>query len=35
VIGKGASFMEGKWQWHGKVPNKEETVQALKELGAL
>jgi len=34
VIGKGASFMEGKWQWHGKVPNKEETVQALKELGA-
>ena len=34
VIGKGVSFMEGKWQWHGKAPNKEETAQALKELGA-
>jgi transketolase len=30
--GKGVSFMESKWQWHGKAPNKEEGERALKEL---
>jgi transketolase len=32
IPGKGVSFMEGKWQWHGKVPNKEEAAQAIEEL---
>jgi len=35
VPGKGVSFMEGKWEWHGKVLNPEELKQALKELGGL
>jgi transketolase len=30
--GKGVSFMEGKWEWHGKVPNDEELKLALKEI---
>ena len=30
--GKGVSFMEGD-EWHAKVPNKEEYLQSLKELG--
>jgi len=30
--GKGVSFMENDPAWHGKVPNKEEARQALKEL---
>lgn len=30
--GKGVSFMEGKFQWHGKAPNAEEAAIALKEL---
>ena len=34
VKGKGVSFMEGKWQWHGKAPNDEELTLAMKELGA-
>jgi len=33
VKGKGISFMEGKFQWHGKAPDKEEYEIALKELG--
>jgi len=33
VKGKGISFMEGKFQWHGKAPDKEEYRIALKELG--
>ncbi len=33
VPGKGVSFMEGKFTWHGKCPNKEEAALALKELG--
>ncbi len=33
VKGKGISFMEGKFQWHGKAPNKEEYEIALQELG--
>jgi transketolase len=30
--GKGVSFMEGKWQWHGKAPSKEESEKAIEEL---
>lgn len=32
IPGKGVSFMEGRFEWHGKVPNKEEGDKALKEL---
>ena len=32
ISGKGVSFMEGKWQWHGKVPNEKEAKEALEEL---
>jgi len=32
VAGKGVSFMEGKAEWHARVPNKEEAALALKEL---
>lgn len=32
VKGKGVSFMEDKAGWHGKAPNKEEYLQAIKEL---
>lgn len=32
IPGKGVSFMENKWQWHGKPPNKEEAELALSEL---
>ncbi len=32
VKGKGISFMEGKTEWHGKAPNKEQYEQAIKEL---
>mgnify|MGYP004609048083 FL=1 len=32
VKGKGVSFMEGKAEWHGKAPNKEQYEQAIKEL---
>jgi transketolase len=30
--GKGVSFMEGKFDWHGKSPNKEQGELAIKEL---
>ena len=30
--GKGVSFMEGKAEWHGKAPNKQELARALQEL---
>jgi transketolase len=33
VKGKGVSFMEDVAGWHGKVPDLEQTKQALKELG--
>lgn len=33
VKGKGVSFMEGKFEWHGAAPNKEEYHRALQELG--
>ena len=32
VPGKGVSFMERNYKWHGKAPNKEEAEQALAEL---
>ncbi len=32
IPGKGVSFMENKFEWHGKPPNKDEAEQALKEL---
>jgi len=32
IPGKGVSFMENDYHWHGKPPNKEEAVQALNEL---
>ena len=34
VKGKGVSFMEGDYLWHGKPPNKEQADQALRELSA-
>lgn len=30
--GKGVSFMEHPYEWHGKAPNKEEAARALQEL---
>lgn len=33
IPGKGVSFMEGDYRWHGKVPTAEEAKLALKELG--
>ena len=30
--GKGVSFMEGKWEWHGKAPNREEGERAVQEI---
>ena len=33
VKGKGVSFMENQAGWHGKAPNEEQVVEALKELG--
>ncbi|MBI2052443.1 MAG: transketolase [Candidatus Sungbacteria bacterium] len=35
IPGKGVDFMEGKFEWHGKPPNKEEAVVALRELRTL
>ncbi len=32
VPGKGVSYMERNYKWHGKAPNKEEAEQAIKEL---
>ncbi|MBD3279717.1 MAG: transketolase [Candidatus Pacebacteria bacterium] len=34
TAGKGVSFMENNYQWHGQVPNQQQTTQALKELNA-
>jgi len=33
IKGKGVSFMENKVEWHSLAPTKEQTEQALKELG--
>ncbi len=35
IPGKGVSFMERKFEWHGKAPNKEEAEKALTELESL
>lgn len=35
IPGKGVSFMENKFEWHGKPPNTEEAKKALKELRTL
>lgn len=35
IPGKGVSFMENKFDWHGKAPNQEEAQKALKELRTL
>ena len=32
IKGKGVSFMENKAVWHGKAPNEEEYIKAIKEL---
>ena len=32
VPGKGVSFMENKYEWHGKAPDEEQAEQALSEL---
>jgi transketolase len=34
VKGKGVSFMEGKYEWHGKAPNDTEYALAIGELGS-
>ncbi len=34
VKGKGVSFMEHQYSWHGKAPNRDEAQRALAELGA-
>jgi len=34
IKGKGVSFMEGKWEWHGKAPNQEEGRRAIDEIQA-
>ncbi len=33
VAGKGVSFMEGRWEWHGKALSQEELKKAVEELG--
>ncbi len=35
IPGKGVSEFERKYEWHGKIPNKEEAIMALKELRTL
>jgi len=32
IKGKGVSFMEGKAEWHGKVPSEDEMKLAIEEL---
>jgi transketolase len=34
LAGKGVSFMEGDYKWHGMPPNKEQAAKALIELAA-
>ena len=33
--GKGVSFMEDNYAWHGSAPNQEQYEQAMEELGGL
>lgn len=35
IPGKGVHYMEGKPAWHGKAPNKQEALEALKDLRTL
>ncbi|MEK7077507.1 MAG: transketolase, partial [Patescibacteria group bacterium] len=35
IPGQGVDFMERKFEWHGKPPNKEEAAEALRELRTL
>ena len=35
IKGKGVSFMENNYAWHGTVPNDEQYETAMKELGGL
>lgn len=35
IPGKGVSFMENKYEWHGKVPNEQEASQAIVELSKI
>ena len=35
IKGKGVSFMENEFGWHGKAPNEEQFKQALEELEKL
>jgi len=35
IAGKGIDFMENKFEWHGRPPNKEEAKKALEELRTL
>lgn len=35
IPGKGVDFMEGRFEWHGKPPNREEAKEALHELRTL
>ena len=32
IPGKGVSFMENKYEWHGKAPDEEQAKKALQEL---
>jgi len=32
IPGKGVDFMEGKFEWHGRVPNEDEAKEALRQL---
>ena len=32
IPGKGVKFMENRFEWHGKVPNKEEAINALHQI---
>ena len=34
IPGKGVSYMEGDYLWHGKPPNAQQAEEALRELAA-
>ena len=35
IPGKGVDFMEWKPEWHGKAPNQEEAIEALRQIRTL
>jgi len=35
IPGRGVNFMEYKFEWHGKSPNKDQAREALKQLRSL